>query len=258
VYYSFLPSDIADITENEQDVNTLNISPDYRDNFIDYLTSQKYEDPTKDDFISSEGYYSWEEKTDKRPFIDVMAQLVDYRFSQEWIDEQEAKKLNQINNANNTNKAPEDSNVEISIIVKVISAQGLVPGKDGKPRNPYCEVKFDGSTFHTEKCENTLDPYWNQHLEVKAKNLTDGISIAVWDKKVKEKKKIWKKDHGDEFLGYIKLSISDLINQAARVGYISRWYNLTKREDKKDKYVGGRILIEAGVGDAADVKEEKS
>jgi hypothetical protein len=258
VLKSFLPSDIADITENEQDVDTLNISPDYRDNFIDYLTSQKYEDPTKDDFISSEGYYSWEEKTDKRPFIDVMAQLVDYRFSQEWVDEQEAKKLNQLNNANNTNKAPEDSNVEISIIVKVISAQGLVPGKDGKLRNPYCEVKFNGSTFHTEKCENTLDPYWNQHLEVKAKNLTDGISIAVWDKKIKEKKKIWKKDHGDEFLGYIKLSISDLINQAARVGYISRWYDLIKREDKKDKYVGGRVLIEAGVGDAADVKEEKS
>ncbi|ORX53699.1 hypothetical protein BCR32DRAFT_288105 [Anaeromyces robustus] len=263
---SFLPSDIADITENEQDVDTLNISPDYRDNFIEYLTTRNYEDPTKDDFISAEGYYTWEEKTDKRPFIDVMAQLVDYRFSQEWIDEQEKKKLknnnnnnnNVNNNVNNNNKNPEDGTVEISIIVKVIQAQNLIPTKDGKSRNPYCEVRFDGDTFHTEKCENTLDPYWNQHLEVKAKNLTESINIAVWDKKDKEKKKIWKKDHGDEFLGHIKLNISDLINQSARVGYISQWYDLEKRKDKKDKYAGGRVLIEAGVGDASDIQEEKS
>jgi hypothetical protein len=260
VLKSFLPSDIADIIENEQDVDTLNISPDYRDNFIDYLTSQQYDDPTKEDFVTVEGYYSWEEKTDKRPLIDVMAQLVDYRFSQEWVEEQERKRINRLNQSNNINinKAPEDPNVEISIIVKVIQAQGLIPLKDGKFRNPYCEVKFNGSTFHTEKCENTLDPYWNQHLEVKATNLTEGISIAVWDKKNKEKKKIWKKEHGDEFLGYIKLNVSDLINKAARVGYISQWYNLERRNDKKDKYVGGRILIEAGVGETADIKEEKS
>jgi len=62
VLKSFLQSDIGDIIENEQDVDTLNISPEYRDNFIEYLTSQKYDVPTKDDFISVEGYYSWEEK----------------------------------------------------------------------------------------------------------------------------------------------------------------------------------------------------
>ncbi|OUM58701.1 hypothetical protein PIROE2DRAFT_31287, partial [Piromyces sp. E2] len=71
--------------------------------------------------------------------------------------------------------------------VKVIQAKELIASKDGKARNPYCEVKFNGSAFHTEKCENTLEPFWNQHLEIKAKNLTDGITITVWDKKNKEK-----------------------------------------------------------------------
>ncbi|ORX51376.1 hypothetical protein BCR36DRAFT_40220 [Piromyces finnis] len=253
VLKSFLLSDIADIIENEQDVDTLNISPDYRDNFIEYLISQKYDDPKEDDFITTEGYYSWEEKTEKRPFVDVMAQLVDYRFSQEWVEEQEKKKKN----IKSSTKASEDSSVEISIIVKVVKAEGLVASKDGKARNPYCEVKFDGNTFHTEKCENTHKPFWNQHLEIKAKNLTEAIDIAVWDKKTKDKKKIWKKDQGDEFLGHIKFSISDLINQFAREGYISKWYDLGKRQDKKDKYAGGKILIEASIGETADINEEK-
>jgi len=253
VLKSFLPSDIADIIENEQDVDTLNISPDYRDNFIEYLTSQKYDDPTKDDFITAEGYYSWEEKTEKRPFVDVMAQLVDYRFSEEWVEEQEIKK--RMNKS--IVKAPEET-VEIPIIVKIIQAKDLVTPKDGKTRNPYCELKYNGSTFHTEKCENTQEPYWNQHLEIKAKNLADSITIIVWDKKDKEKKKIWKKDSSDEFLGQVKISIQSFINESVRVGYISKWYDLEKRKDKKDKNAGGKILIEAGVGDVTDIKEEKS
>jgi len=257
VLKSFLPSDIGDIIENEQDVDTLNISPEYRDNFIEYLTSQKYDVPTKDDFISVEGYYSWEEKTEKRPLVDVLAQLVDYRFSEEWVEEQENKKKVSKNNTNVV-KAPEESTVEIPIIVKVIQAKELIAPKDGKTRNPYCEVKYNGSTFHTEKCDNTQEPYWNQHLEIKAKNIADSITITVWDKKEKEKKKIWKKDNNDEFLGQIKISITEFINESVRVGYISKWYNLEKRKDKKDKYAGGKILIEAGVGNATDIQEEKS
>lgn len=249
-----MPSDIADVTENDQDVDTLTISSKYRDHFIDHLISQEYTDPTPDDFITSEGYYMWEDKTDKRPFPDVLAQLVDHRFSKEWIDEQE-RKLQEKKKAAQPNipLRPGDSSVEVLMVIKVVQAVGLI-AKEGKKRNPYCEMYFDGSTFHTEKCDNTLEPYWNQHLEIKAKNLTENIILRVWDKKAKGK--FWKKDDNDECLGQVSISVGELITKSAKSGYISQWYPLGKRPDKKDKYVGGRILLEAGMGKTTEASEK--
>ncbi|ORX85927.1 hypothetical protein BCR32DRAFT_290389 [Anaeromyces robustus] len=250
-----MPSDIADVTENDQDVDTLTISSKYRDHFIDYLISQEYTDPTEDDFVTLEGYYMWEETTDNRPFPDVLAQLVDHRFSKEWIDEQnrkieERKKAQQPNTTLRTN----EPTVKYTMVIKVVRARGIL-AKEGKTRNPYCEMNFDGSTFHTEKCDNTLEPYWNQHLEIKIKDITENITLKIWDKKAKGK--FWKKDD-DEFLGMISISMGELINRTARSGYFSQWYNLNKRPDKKDKYAGGQILIEATEGDTTNTSNEKS
>jgi hypothetical protein len=251
-----MPSDIADVTENDQDVDTLTISSKYRDHFIDHLISQEYTDPTQDDFVTLEGYYMWEEKTDNRPFPDVLAQLVDHRFSKEWIDEQN-KKIEEKKKAQQPAAPlrPGDSSVEVTMVIKVVSARGII-AKEGKTRNPYCEMNFDGSTFHTEKCDNTLEPYWNQHLEIKAKNLTENITLKVWDKKPKGK--FWKKDDSDEFLGMATISVGELITKSARTGFISQWYPLGKRADKKDKHVGGQILVEATMGGTTDNTEEKS
>jgi hypothetical protein len=141
------------------------------------------------------------------------------------------------------------------MVIKVVSARGII-AKEGKTRNPYCEMNFDGSTFHTEKCDNTLEPYWNQHLEIKAKNLTENITLKVWDKKPKGK--FWKKDDSDEFLGMATISVGELITKSARTGFISQWYPLGKRADKKDKHVGGQILVEATMGGTTDNTEEKS
>ncbi|OUM69158.1 hypothetical protein PIROE2DRAFT_57650 [Piromyces sp. E2] len=251
-----MPSDIADVTQNDQDVDTLTISSKYRDHFIDHLISQEYTDPTQDDFVTLEGYYMWEEKTDNRPFPDVLAQLVDHRFSKEWIDEQnrkleEKRKAQQPANPLRSG----DSSVEVTMVIKVVRARGII-AKEGKSRNPYCEMNFDGSTFHTEKCDNTLEPYWNQHLEIKAKNLTENITLKVWDKKAKGK--FWKKDDNDEFLGMTTISVGELITKSARSGFISQWYPLGKRADKKDKHVGGQILVEATMGGTTDTSDEKS
>jgi len=193
----------------------------------------------------------WEEKTDNRPFPDVLAQLVDHRFSKEWIDEQN-KKIEEKKKAQQPAAPlrPGDSSVEVTMVIKVVSARGII-AKEGKTRNPYCEMNFDGSTFHTEKCDNTLEPYWNQHLEIKAKNLTENITLKVWDKKPKGK--FWKKDDSDEFLGMATISVGELITKSARTGFISQWYPLGKRADKKDKHVGGQIIVEATMGGTTDV-----
>ena len=192
----------------------------------------------------------WEENTDKRPFVDVLAQLVDHRFSKEWMDEQN-RKMEERKKAQQPTMARQESTVEYNLVIKVVSARGII-AKEGKTRNPYCEVNYDGSTFHTEKCENTTEPYWNQHLELKAKDLTDKITLKVWDGK-KGKGKIWKKESNDEFLGMVTISIAEIIKMTYQSGYVSQWYQLGKRADKKDKHVGGQILIEATEGKNSDV-----
>src|SRR5690606_11271446 len=88
------------------------------------------------------------------------------------------------------------------------------------------------SVFNTEVVKATLSPTWNQHLNITATNLTDKVCVAVYDKSK------------DQFLGRTKLSFGEMITVSAKEGYVGRWCTLEGRGDKKDKYIGGEVLIE--------------
>ncbi|KAJ3328963.1 hypothetical protein HDU76_008921 [Blyttiomyces sp. JEL0837] len=147
---------------------------------------------------------------------------------------------------------------------EVIEARGLI-AKEGRSRDAYCKIEFGhfpddmaggqgGSTrgsamlnpaglappevYMTDVVIGNTSPVWNQHLELKATNLTDKIILTVWDRRK------------DDFLGQVRLTIGDLITQAAKEGFVSRFYRLMPRDGaagRRDKYVGGEVLLEMSI-----------
>jgi hypothetical protein len=140
------------------------------------------------------------------------------------------------------NAAPQG--VTIKMFFKIVEARGLL-SKEKKSRDAYCLIEYGnigdgkdkkregGDSFSTETINGTNDPIWNQHVTIPTNNLTDKVFLFVWDKRK------------DDFLGCVKLGMGDLINLCAKEGYVRRWHSLVPRDEKKkEKYVGGEILLE--------------
>ncbi|KAJ3193561.1 hypothetical protein HDU67_005064, partial [Dinochytrium kinnereticum] len=138
----------------------------------------------------------------------------------------------------------------VDIFFKIIEARGL-HAKEGRTRDAYCKIEIGdippgapadatpkSEVYMTEVVKQSLNPVWNQHLEVASRATGDWIVVSVWD---------IRKDY---FLGWVRVRVGDLLGKVDRDGFLGRWFRLEGRGGAgkgKDKYVGGEILIEINV-----------
>ncbi|KAI8927542.1 hypothetical protein BC831DRAFT_451831 [Entophlyctis helioformis] len=211
-------------------VNEAVLVADYIRAVITTLRADTTITPVPEDFLEIEAYPSWRQNMDGLSFQRVLERLLKLRFLKRPDRNQAA--------------AP-----AVKLFFKIVEARGLV-AKEGRLRDAYCSIEFGDldrpdrkkdknapvEVFQTETVPGSLDPVWNQHLNMDVKNLTDKIQIEVWDRSK------------DQFLGLARININEIITRSAREGYITQWLRLEPRDPKyKDKYVGGDLLIEATV-----------
>ncbi|KAJ3216092.1 hypothetical protein HK099_006017 [Clydaea vesicula] len=200
--------------------------------------------PDPDDFISSDGFSIWQQSIGTS-IQGVLCEILENKF----ITQKEEAEMNKKRKEKEKEKEKakeKESGVVVNLFFKIVEARGLL-AKDNKTRDAYCFIEFGDLNnkekkkdkdlgkegFKTQVVNDTNNPIWNQHINIPVKNLTDTVSVNCWDQKK------------DDFLGNVKLSIGELISTGAKGGYQRRWCNLLpKDEKKKDKYVGGEILIE--------------
>ncbi|KAJ3282227.1 hypothetical protein HDU79_010089 [Rhizoclosmatium sp. JEL0117] len=220
------------------DVDESIIVPDYIDALIRTLLNDATPTPVPDDFLSLDGFDSYQRKI-KAPLQEVISDFLSERYIDGPIREHQKR----------TNKKRNDP--EVILFLKVMEATDIYIKGNGKPREVYCRIEFgeqpdDGAsgsrnteTFVTEIIESMENPFlWNQHLNIEAQSIMDLIIVSVWDQRK------------DEFLGQVILSIEDIVERNARDGYVSKWFALQPREGRKgakDKYVGGEILLEFNI-----------
>jgi hypothetical protein len=192
---------------------------DYVEALIQNLEKDPTPAPVPDDFPSPEEYQQWRSSM-RRSFQSCLTKMLKYRFIR----------------APAPSKPKDDT---ISIRFRVIEAQGLV-SKDGKSRSPYCNIEYgdlnskskNREVFRTETIENSLDPVWNQNMNIETRNIADKIKLEVMDRS---------REH---FLGEAIIPMQELITGCARNGRFEKWYDLQPR-DRKDKYAGGQIMVGA-------------
>lgn len=193
------------------------------------LRSDPTETPVVEDFVSEDGYYTWQE-TIGTSVQEVLCELLKSRF------------ITKRDKDVKTKQKVTPQGVTIKLFFKIVEARGLL-SKDKKSRDAYCVIEYgnlsedkkrkDVDAFTTETIAGTNDPIWNQHVTIPTQNLTDKIHLFVMDRKK------------DDFLGCVKLTMGDLITLCAKEGYVRRWHSLIPRDEKKkDKWVGGEILLE--------------
>ncbi|KAJ3241694.1 hypothetical protein HDU81_011018 [Chytriomyces hyalinus] len=217
------------------DVDESIIVPDYVEGIIRTLLADPTVTPNPDDFVSIDGFDSYQRRI-QAPLQQVISDFL----SERYID----GPLRRAAAMRDREQGP-----AVVVFLKVMEANDIYVKGNGKPRECYCRIEFgeqpdDGQcgsknteTFVTETVSSMQNPFlWNQHLNLEAKSLNDRIIVSVWDQRK------------DEFLGQVKLNVQDIVQRNEVDGYVSKWYTLQPREKgKKDKYVGGGILLEFNI-----------
>ncbi|KAI8621915.1 hypothetical protein BC830DRAFT_1163383 [Chytriomyces sp. MP71] len=221
--------------EGYLDIDESIVVPDYVEGVIRTLLADPTLTPTPDDFVTMDGFDSYQRRI-QAPLQEVISDFL----SERYID----GPMRQAAAAQQKNRGP-----AVVIFLKVMEATDIYIKGNGKPRECYCRIEFgvrpddgasgskDTETFVTEIVSSMQNPFlWNQHLNIEARNITDKIIVSVWDQRK------------DEFLGQVKLNVEDIVTRNERDGYVSKWFSLQPRDGKKkDKYVGGQILLEFNI-----------
>ncbi|KAI4876327.1 hypothetical protein NFI96_027863 [Prochilodus magdalenae] len=96
-----------------------------------------------------------------------------------------------------------------SLVAKDTFMGGMVKGKS----DPYAKIRVGGLTFKSRVIKENLSPVWNELYEVILTTLPgQEVQLELYDKDVDQ----------DDFLGRLKLSLSDLISAQ----YTDEWYTL--------------------------------
>ncbi|KAJ3124137.1 hypothetical protein HK098_001363 [Nowakowskiella sp. JEL0407] len=113
-------------------------------------------------------------------------------------------------------------------------------------KNSYVTNSEDEEDYGKEE-EDSESVFWNQHLNIPVKGTNDMIVVKVWDRKK------------DYFLGEVRLLVNEVKEWCEKENDISRWYKLNPRKlpesgglginQKRDRYVGGEIYLEAALAD---------
>jgi len=206
----------------------------------------------KTDFNSSDGIYKWEEDAENRSIEYVLSLFLNYRSSLEW--ENEKRKIQQ---AKETKQSLINDGTSIKVNFKIMEAKDLVC-KENSVRSTFCELIYDNETYQTHVIPDTNTPLFNQHISLEITDITKSVTINVYDAK-KSSKAFWKSSNSQQpggsdstFLGTVNIQLSLIISNLVNVGYVSKWYDLGPSQDKKKKWVGGKIKIEI------DMIEEES
>jgi len=239
----------------EVDVNEQTISYNYRQSLSNYLENCKQNIFEKGDFNTSDGIYKWEEGGDNRSIEYILSLLLNYRFSLEW--ENEKRKIQQ---AKENKQSLINDGTSIKVNFKIMEAKDLVC-KEKTTRSTFCELIYDNETYQTQVVPNSNSPLFNQHISLVITDISKSVTINLYDSK-KSSKSFWKSSSGNSqqpgsssdatFLGTVNINLGLIISSLVNVGYISKWYDLGQSQDKKKKWVGGKIKIEIDM-----IEEEK-
>ena len=242
-------------TSMEVDVNEQTISYNYRQSLSNYLENCNQNIFEKGDFNTSDGFYKWEEGGDNRSIEYILSLLLNYRFSLEW--ENEKRKIQQ---AKENKQSLINDGTSIKVNFKIMEAKDLVC-KEKTTRSTFCELIYDNETYQTQVVPNTNSPLFNQHISLVITDISKSVTINLYDSK-KSSKTFWKSNSGNSqqpgsssdatFLGTVNINLGLIISSLVNVGYISKWYDLGQSQDKKKKWVGGKIKIEIDM-----IEEEK-
>ncbi|KAI8819033.1 uncharacterized protein EV422DRAFT_498416 [Fimicolochytrium jonesii] len=233
------------------------VVPDYVEGVRLTLASDRNSYPEPEDFTSSDGYGLWEQNIGGT-FSDVLSDMLKARFLDKRPRIEDTPEPSR-----SKGKQPENS-YDVQLFFKVIEARGLV-AKEGRTRDAYCDIEHgripddgtdearradkgrkDRPVMQTETVRGSLNPRWDQHVNLQCDHPADKIMVSVFDR-AKE-----------QFLGRIKVSFGELIDAARRKSPVTRWYPLNGLGKKeKDKYVGGEILIEAAIKDDPNAPSQR-
>lgn len=198
----------------------------------------------KSDFNTSDGIYKWEEGAENRSIEYILSLLLNYRFSLEWENEKR-----KIQKAKETKQSLINDGTSIKVNFKIMEAKDLVC-KEKALRSTFCELMYDNETYQTQVVPNTNTPLFNQHISLEITDISKNVIINVYDAK-KSSKTFWKSNNIQQpgssdstFLGTVNINLGLIISSLVNVGYISKWYDLVPSQDKKKKWVGGKIKIE--------------
>jgi hypothetical protein len=189
------------------------------------LKKEKKRDPVPLDFSSEEGFRQWNKITKKMNYNYALIKMVDHYCLKS--DSSDSSRIQQSDDA-------------CDIRLRMVGAKELL-AKEGKTRNAYAVVTFDGSRYQTEVV-NSNSPTWKEDFTISVTNTTESLSIEVYDKAQGGGKLFGEKK--DEFLGVVRLKMSDLIKKCRTAKNVASWVKL-QRKTSKDKYAGGEVRIEA-------------
>ncbi|ORX59883.1 hypothetical protein BCR36DRAFT_579330 [Piromyces finnis] len=235
----------------ELDINEQTISYNYRQSLSKYLENCKQNYFEKIDFTSSDGIYKWEEGGKNRSIEYILSLFLNYRFSLEW--ENEKRKIQQ---AKENKQSLINDGTSIKVNFKIMEAKDLVC-KEKTTRNTFCELAYDNETYQTLIVPNSNSPLFNQHISLEITDISKNVIINLYDSK-KSSKSFWRSTSNPNssdatFLGTVNINLGSVISTLINVGYISKWYDLGQSQDKKKKWVGGKIKIEIEM-----IEEEKN
>jgi hypothetical protein len=193
---------------------------DYVEALMSQLRSDKTISPLPEDFADKSGYAEWRSSITVGS-QDMVAKMLKYRFLvRKTATKQEA--------------------TTTKVRFKIVSCRDLI----SKEKATFCKIEHGNLAirdkkrpmFETEVVKGTNNPKWNQHLKLECTDISEQVRVQVWDT-------------GNHFLGQVVLSMSTIITQSVRNdNKYSKWHAIDHRDvSKKDRYVGGDILIEAQI-----------
>ncbi|ORY17037.1 hypothetical protein LY90DRAFT_517669 [Neocallimastix californiae] len=228
--------------KDEADDNEKTISYNYRQSISNYLENCKQTLFEKTDFNSSDGIYKWEEDAENRSIEYVLSLFLNYRFSLEWENEKR-----KIQKAKENKQSLINDGTSIKVNFKIMEAKDLVC-KEKSLRSTFCELIYDNDTYQTQVVQNTNTPLFNQHIALEIKDISKNSSKSFW----KSSSTHQPGGNDSTFLGTVNVNLGLIISNIVSVGYFSKWYDLVPSNDKKKKWVGGKIKIEIDM-----IEEEK-
>ncbi len=111
-------------------------------------------------------------------------------------------------------KTDKEQIYEGKAIIKVVRAKELEKKDVFNKSDPYVIIKYNNEEFKTSVVKNTLNPSWEQDIELDLSRAHKTIRFVLYD---------WERIGNDDLLGKIDISISDLVQNTANG---PKWYKL--------------------------------
>jgi hypothetical protein len=95
-----------------------------------------------------------------------------------------------------------------SIKCHVVGARGLRAADFGSSSDPFCELRLGNARLRTKTAHNTLEPVWDQVLEMPVRDIFSALEVSVYDDDAAHSRKQDK----HEFLGKVLVPLLEVRN----------------------------------------------